>query len=206
MDYCRQRKGPALVHAHVIRPYSHSLSDDEVNYRTAAERAADAERDPVTTLPALAGGAGHRLRGGNRADPRRGGGGGRRRHRHRARLAAARHRHHLQFRLLARRGPDLGTVRHRGRSAVHRRADHDGRPDQRLPQGRDGAGPAHRRLRRGRGRCQPRGAPRRREGEGRGLQGDLGAAEAVRQRPGVQLAARRGQHRRSRHRHGHARA
>jgi len=51
VEYCRQRKGPALVHAHVIRPYSHSLSDDEVNYRTAAERDADAERDPVTIFP-----------------------------------------------------------------------------------------------------------------------------------------------------------
>jgi len=51
VEYCRQRKGPALVHAHVIRPYSHSLSDDEVNYRTAAERDKDAARDPVTTFP-----------------------------------------------------------------------------------------------------------------------------------------------------------
>jgi 2-oxoisovalerate dehydrogenase E1 component len=50
-DYCRQRKGPALVHAHVIRPYSHSLSDDEVHYRTAAEREADALRDPVVVFP-----------------------------------------------------------------------------------------------------------------------------------------------------------
>jgi len=52
VEYCRQRKGPALVHAHVIRPYSHSLSDDEVNYRPPAERQAEAERDPVTTFPA----------------------------------------------------------------------------------------------------------------------------------------------------------
>jgi 2-oxoisovalerate dehydrogenase E1 component len=51
VDYCRARKGPALVHAHVIRPYSHSLSDDEVLYRPAAERSADAERDPVTRFP-----------------------------------------------------------------------------------------------------------------------------------------------------------
>ena len=51
-DYCRQRKGPALVHAKVIRPYSHSLSDDEVHYRPTSERDADAARDPLTTFPA----------------------------------------------------------------------------------------------------------------------------------------------------------
>jgi 2-oxoisovalerate dehydrogenase E1 component len=51
VDYCRARKGPALVHAHVIRPYSHSLSDDEVHYRSAAEREEDAKKDPVTRFP-----------------------------------------------------------------------------------------------------------------------------------------------------------
>src|SRR5215210_7161312 len=50
-DYARARKGPALVHAHVIRPYSHSLSDDEVHYRPSTERQADAEKDPLSRFP-----------------------------------------------------------------------------------------------------------------------------------------------------------
>ncbi len=45
--YARGRKGPALVHARVIRPYSHSLSDDEKLYKTPAEREAEAKRDPI---------------------------------------------------------------------------------------------------------------------------------------------------------------
>jgi 2-oxoisovalerate dehydrogenase E1 component len=48
--YCRNGKGPAFVHAHVIRPYSHSLSDDERLYRPDAERQRDAARDPLTRL------------------------------------------------------------------------------------------------------------------------------------------------------------
>jgi 2-oxoisovalerate dehydrogenase E1 component len=48
--YCRSGKGPALVHGHVIRPYSHSLSDDERLYRTAAELDADALRDPISRM------------------------------------------------------------------------------------------------------------------------------------------------------------
>src|SRR5437899_99899 len=50
-EWCRQRKGPALVHAHVTRPYSHSLSDDEILYKPPREREDEAKRDPVTTFP-----------------------------------------------------------------------------------------------------------------------------------------------------------
>jgi len=48
--YCRAGKGPAFVHAHVIRPYSHSLSDDERLYRPDVERQRDAARDPITRM------------------------------------------------------------------------------------------------------------------------------------------------------------
>jgi 2-oxoisovalerate dehydrogenase E1 component len=53
VGWCRARKGPALVHATVIRPYSHSLSDDERLYKTAAERAEEATRDPITKFAAF---------------------------------------------------------------------------------------------------------------------------------------------------------
>ena len=50
VEHCRAGNGPALVHGHVIRPYSHSLSDDEKLYRPEAEREKDAKRDPVTRM------------------------------------------------------------------------------------------------------------------------------------------------------------
>ncbi len=50
VDHCRAGNGPALVHGHVIRPYSHSLSDDERLYRPEAERQKDAQRDPITRM------------------------------------------------------------------------------------------------------------------------------------------------------------
>ena len=53
VQYCRDRKGPAFVHARVIRPYSHSLSDDEKLYRPDEERTSDAERDPVKRFGAF---------------------------------------------------------------------------------------------------------------------------------------------------------
>ncbi|MDT4896616.1 MAG: 2-oxoisovalerate dehydrogenase component [Acidobacteriota bacterium] len=53
VDFCRERRGASLVHAKVIRPYSHSLSDDEKLYRPDEERTTDAERDPIKRFGAL---------------------------------------------------------------------------------------------------------------------------------------------------------
>ncbi|MGH9460637.1 MAG: transketolase C-terminal domain-containing protein, partial [Vicinamibacteria bacterium] len=48
--YLRAGNGPALAHAHVIRPYSHSLSDDERLYKTPREREEESKRDPVLKM------------------------------------------------------------------------------------------------------------------------------------------------------------
>jgi 2-oxoisovalerate dehydrogenase E1 component len=48
--HCRARKGPAFVHGHVTRPYSHSLSDNARLYRSAAELEAENLRDPLPKL------------------------------------------------------------------------------------------------------------------------------------------------------------
>ena len=48
--YCRAGHGPAFVHGHVVRPYSHSLSEDQKDYRAAEELDADALRDPIARM------------------------------------------------------------------------------------------------------------------------------------------------------------
>jgi len=48
--WCRSGRGPALVHGHVIRPYSHSPSDDERLYKPEQERQEEAARDPIPRL------------------------------------------------------------------------------------------------------------------------------------------------------------
>ena len=50
LRHCRDGRGPALVHAQVVRPYSHSLSDDERLYRPESEREEEARRDPIQRL------------------------------------------------------------------------------------------------------------------------------------------------------------
>lgn len=53
VEYSRARRGPALVHAHVTRLYSHSLSDDDRNYRAETERDEQSREDPLPRFAAL---------------------------------------------------------------------------------------------------------------------------------------------------------
>ena len=50
--HCRAGLGPAFVHGHCMRAYSHSLSDDDKWYRAQAEREADGLRDPLVRMRA----------------------------------------------------------------------------------------------------------------------------------------------------------
>ena len=203
--HLRAGTGPALVHATVVRPYSHSLSDDEKLYKTPAEREAEARRDPLVRMRQFLKHEGlatdEELADIARVGRSRGERGGRRR---RSTRRSRIRRPPRDFVFSPDVDPTVGRLRHRAAPRGHAR--HDGSRHQPHAQGRDGAQPAHRRLRRGRGRRDARrgaGAGRR---QGRRLQGDARPAAALRQRARLQLAARRSQHHRPRRRHGAARA
>ena len=154
--YVRARKGPAFVHARVIRPYSHSLSDDEKLYKTPAEREAEARRDPIARFAEFLQAQwprdrrrprGHRR--GRRARGQRGRARRRCRRRSRRRSTAA----------LWVYSPDVDPTS----AAFDTPAQPEGKPDtmvggdQPHAEGRNGAQPAHRRLRRGRRGREPEG-------------------------------------------------
>ena len=197
----QRRRVRRFVHAKVTRPYSHSLSDDERLYKTAEERAREAARDPIkrSAEHLLDAGPGHARAA--RRDPRRGRSRDQRSHRHGARAPRSPRRDTAgAVRLLARRR------RHR-RSAWRVAArSADGKPDtmvaaiNRTLHDEMRAQPAHRGVRRGRGRRQPRAGAGGGHRQGRRVQGDARPAARVRQPARVQLAAGRGQHRRARHR------
>ena len=141
--YVRARKGPAFVHARGIRPYSHSLSDDERLYKPPAEREAEAKRDPILRFTEF-------LKKNGFAD-RRGSGGTHRRRRARgerggaagAGRAEAGEEHRRAVAVFA--GCRSGFVRVRDAGASRRQARHDGVGDQPHAEGRDGARRADRR-------------------------------------------------------------
>lgn len=47
LEYARSGRGPVLLKASVVRLYSHSMSDDERQYKSKAEQKADEARDPL---------------------------------------------------------------------------------------------------------------------------------------------------------------
>ncbi len=199
--YARARKGPALVHARVTRPYSHSLSDDERLYKTADERAAEALRDPLPRLATLLTEEGFATA---------------------ADLASLAQEVQAEIndaadRAIAADKPRPDTVQRYVYSAdvdptsdafAAEPASEGGKPEtmvaaiNRTLKDEMAREPAHRRLRRGRRRCQPRGRSGDGVRQGRGLQGHARPAAGARRDAGLQLAARRSRHRRPRHRHG----
>ena len=201
--YVRARRGPALVHAKVIRPYSHSLSDDEKLYKTPAEREAEAKRDPllrmsqflvaeglateeeladlVTSVEREVARAADQALEAPKPDPR---------------TATAFVYSPVVDPTSAlfvsepqpEGNPDTML------SAINKTLRDEMARDARIVDVRSGRGRRHARRGAGHGVRQ-----------GRRVQGDARAAARLRQRPGVQLAAGRGQHRRARGGHGAAR-
>ena len=52
VERVRAGVGPALIHADVVRPYSHSAADTQSKYRSAEELAAERARDPIDRMEA----------------------------------------------------------------------------------------------------------------------------------------------------------
>ena len=136
--YARDRKGPSLVHAHVIRPYSHSLSDDEKLYRSEAERKKDRDRDPLELFAAFLEQAGlataedlAKLREDVGAEVNAAADAA-------VAAAPARARDRPGEHLFARRGPGFGRLRHGRGARLRGRADDDGRSHQCRARRRDG--------------------------------------------------------------------
>jgi len=198
--YARARKGPSLVHAKVIRPYSHSLSDDEKLYKTPDERTAEAKRDPIVRLAAFLKAEGFATQAeletlarevdaevNTAAEQAK-----------KSREAVAGQRDALC--LLPGRRPILGRVRYTG--GGHRQAGHDGRRDQSHTERRDGAQLSDRGVRGRRCGLQSRIVARAGARQGRCVQGHARASADVWRRPRLQLTARRSKHRRTRNRNG----
>ena len=205
VEYCRERRGPALIHAHVTRPYSHSLSDDEKLYKTAEEREKEAHRDPLSKfalflvregmldqkqIEALGSGSRSRSPRSRRCSARR-----------RAsppidsilmQRVFAGHRSHVVAR--SKPQPQLhGAPKTMVEMVAATLSDEMV------------ARRTHHRLRRRRRRRQPRRESERSEREGRRFQSDRRLAAQIRCRPRFQYAARGSRDRRPGHRHGHAR-
>ena len=204
-EHCRAGLGPAFVHGHCVRPYSHSLSDDDKLYRSAAEREADALRDPMAQMQMRLLREGilsseqineleHAL---DRMPPKPPSARLQRRCRQFQSITATR--------LLrgSRSDRPASFAKNRWRPALpspEKRtaqeclaADH-GRPDQCLPARRDAARSAHRGLWRRRGRCQPGRRAQRGEGQGRSFQADGRVADGIWLGAGLQFAAGRGEY------------
>ena len=122
LAYTRARKGPALIHAKVVRPYSHSLSDDEKLYKTKDERADEAKRDPITRMAEFLKAEGLATDAELEAIAERGRAGGQRRRRRGRQGREAGARHGDPLRLLAGRRSVIERLRHRRRSP-------EGKPD-----------------------------------------------------------------------------
>ena len=150
--------GPAFVHAKVTRPYSHSLSDDERLYKTPDERAEEATRDPIVRMAEFLKAEGFASESELES----------------LHKEVEREVNDAAERAIAAEKPGRDTVElfvyspdvdptssdFESEPVERRQAGHHGRGDQPHAEGRNGAQPAHRRVRRGRRRLQPRGGAR----------------------------------------------